>query len=250
MQSVGAVASLSQVDRMIACNAVAWYMPESILGLVVTLLFALATLSLISIAFCACTFSNLDGFLCNAMIQLHPPRVPDTLKHVGQTESFSNEYPSQVYAFNWCLNGDGMTPLRKSAFCITKPLDLKIVGLPVPITNPLKVRGTHTVKNYFWCWCWWKILFEYMFLGFIHKYFACRWKWLRQLQCLRLVQKISPLNNLTKSVRRSQRKFCWFCNQGNWSPGGGQGWRQGMGDWIWTGAGHGSKVRGIGGGDW
>jgi len=102
--------------------------------------------------FCACTFSNLDGFLCNAMIQLHPPRVPDTLKHVGQTESFSNEYPSQVYAFNWCLNGDGMTPLRKSAFCITKPLDLKIAGLPVPITNPLKVRGTHTVKNYFWCW--------------------------------------------------------------------------------------------------
>jgi len=59
MRSIGAIASLSRVDRMIACNAVAWYMPESVLGLAVTLLFALATLSLISIAFVPVPFQIL-----------------------------------------------------------------------------------------------------------------------------------------------------------------------------------------------
>jgi hypothetical protein len=59
---------------------------------------------------------------------------------VGTVEAFPNEYPGQVYAFNWCLNGDGVTPLRKSAFRITKPLDLKIAGLELPKTKPLKVR--------------------------------------------------------------------------------------------------------------
>jgi hypothetical protein len=66
--------------------------------------------------------------------------LPDSIKRVGKTEVFPNEYPGQVYAFNWCLNGDGVTPLRKSAFRITKPLDLKVAGLPVPQHFPLKVR--------------------------------------------------------------------------------------------------------------
>lgn len=50
-----------------------------------------------------------------------------------------NEYPGQIYAFNWSLNADGVTPLKKSAFRITKPLDLKVAGLEQPKTNPLKV---------------------------------------------------------------------------------------------------------------
>jgi hypothetical protein len=61
------------------------------------------------------------------------------MTRVGRTEVFPNEYPGQNYAFNWCLNGDGVTPLRKSAFRITKPLDLKVAGLPVPKTSPLRV---------------------------------------------------------------------------------------------------------------
>ena len=65
--------------------------------------------------------------------------IPDSIARVGRTEVFPNEYPGQNYAFNWCLNGDGVTPLRKSAFRITKPLDLKIAGLPVPKTSPLHV---------------------------------------------------------------------------------------------------------------
>jgi hypothetical protein len=69
-----------------------------------------------------------------------PAAVPDSIKRVGTVEAFPNEYPGQVYAFNWCLNGDGVTPLRKSAFRITKPLDLKIAGLELPKTKPLKVR--------------------------------------------------------------------------------------------------------------
>jgi hypothetical protein len=65
--------------------------------------------------------------------------LPDSIKRVGTAEAFPNEYPGQVYAFNWCLNGDGVTPLRKSAFRITKPLDLKIAGLEPPKAKPLKV---------------------------------------------------------------------------------------------------------------
>lgn len=45
------------------------------------------------------------------------------------------------YAFNWALNGDGVTPLRRSAFRINKPLDLKVAGLNTPKKSPLKVRG-------------------------------------------------------------------------------------------------------------
>jgi hypothetical protein len=66
--------------------------------------------------------------------------LPDSIKRVGQPEAFPNEYPGQIYAFNWCLNGDGVTPLRRSAFRITKPLDLKISGLTPPKKTPLQVR--------------------------------------------------------------------------------------------------------------
>lgn len=55
---------------------------------------------------------------------------------MGNAEVFPNEYPGQNYAFNWCLNGDGVTPLKKAAFRMTKPLDVKIAGLaPVKKTN-------------------------------------------------------------------------------------------------------------------
>jgi hypothetical protein len=66
--------------------------------------------------------------------------LPDSIRRVGKTEAFPNEYPGQNYAFNWCLNGDGVTPLKKSAFRITKPLDLKIAGLKLPAQQPLQVR--------------------------------------------------------------------------------------------------------------
>ena len=65
--------------------------------------------------------------------------IPDTLKRVGQTMVFPDESPGCIYAFNWCLNGDGVTPLRRSAFRITKSLDLKVAGLPVPKKMPLSV---------------------------------------------------------------------------------------------------------------
>lgn len=65
--------------------------------------------------------------------------LPDSVKRVGESAVFPNEYPGQIYAFNWALNRDGVTPLNKSAFRITKTLDLKIAGLDQPKTNPLKV---------------------------------------------------------------------------------------------------------------
>lgn len=67
--------------------------------------------------------------------------LPDSVKRVGASASFPNEYPGQVYAFNWALNRDGVTPLKKSAFRITKTLDLKIAGLEEPKKNPLKVKA-------------------------------------------------------------------------------------------------------------
>jgi len=45
-----------------------------------------------------------------------------------------------VYEFNWCLNGDGVTPLKRSAFRINKPLDVKVAGL-TPNSKPLKVKA-------------------------------------------------------------------------------------------------------------
>lgn len=65
--------------------------------------------------------------------------LPDSVKRVGQSDVFPNEYPGQIYAFNWSLNGDGVTPVKKSAFRITKPLDLDVAGLSQPKTRPLKV---------------------------------------------------------------------------------------------------------------
>lgn len=55
--------------------------------------------------------------------------LPESLTRIGTSEIFPNEYPGQNYAFNWSLNGDGITPLKKSAFRLTKALDLKIAGL-------------------------------------------------------------------------------------------------------------------------
>ena len=66
--------------------------------------------------------------------------LPDSIKRIGSAFSVPNEYPGQDYKFNWSLNGDGVTPLKKSAFRITKPLDLKVAGLAQPRTSPLKVR--------------------------------------------------------------------------------------------------------------
>jgi hypothetical protein len=68
------------------------------------------------------------------------PGLPDSITRVGGPLSFPNEYPGQNYIFNWCLNADGVTPLNKSAFRIIKPLDLKVAGLTLPKTSPLKVN--------------------------------------------------------------------------------------------------------------
>lgn len=69
--------------------------------------------------------------------------LPDSIKRVGQPSAWPNEYPGQNYNFNWCLNGDGVTPTKKSAFRITKPLDLKIAGLEQPKQFPLKASYVH-----------------------------------------------------------------------------------------------------------
>jgi len=68
--------------------------------------------------------------------------IPDSIKRVGKVSAFPNEYPGMSYEFNWALNGDGVTPLKKSAFRINKPLDAKVAGLAPAKTNPLKVTGT------------------------------------------------------------------------------------------------------------
>jgi len=74
------------------------------------------------------------------------PGLPDSVKRVGETTAFPNEFPGQNYMFNWCLNADGVTPLKKSAFRIAKPLDLKVAGLPLPKTSPLKVDATKAAR--------------------------------------------------------------------------------------------------------
>lgn len=68
-----------------------------------------------------------------------PPPLPDSITRVAAVSAFPNEYPGQNYVFNWCLNADGVTPLKKSAFRIAKPLDLKVAGLALPTTSPLRV---------------------------------------------------------------------------------------------------------------
>lgn len=69
------------------------------------------------------------------------PGLPESITRVGGPSAFPNEYPGQNYIFNWCLNADGVTPLKKSAFRITKPLDLKVAGLDLPKISPLKVNA-------------------------------------------------------------------------------------------------------------
>lgn len=66
--------------------------------------------------------------------------LPETIKRVGTPEAFPNEYPGQNYGFNWALNADGVTPINRSAWRITKPLDLKIAGLNQPKARPLQVK--------------------------------------------------------------------------------------------------------------
>lgn len=72
--------------------------------------------------------------------------LPDSVSRVGVSTVFPNEYPGHDYKFNWQLNADGVTPLKKSAFRITKPLDLKIAGLSQPKTMPLKVKSAAASK--------------------------------------------------------------------------------------------------------
>ncbi|KAL7578403.1 hypothetical protein ACA910_012800 [Epithemia clementina (nom. ined.)] len=74
------------------------------------------------------------------------PDFPDSLKRVGNSTAFPDESPGCIYEFNWCLNGDGVTPLRRSAFRITKPLDLKLAGLAVPKKMPLSVKAADASK--------------------------------------------------------------------------------------------------------
>jgi len=65
--------------------------------------------------------------------------LPESITRVGQSVAFPNEYPGQNYDFNWALNFDGVTPLKKSSFRILKPLDLRIAGLKPLANSPLKV---------------------------------------------------------------------------------------------------------------
>lgn len=83
---------------------------------------------------------NADPLAATLTLLLAASSLPDSIRRVGESDVFPNEYPGQIYAFNWCLNGDGVTPLRKSAFRITKPLDLKVAGLTPSSQAPLKVR--------------------------------------------------------------------------------------------------------------
>ncbi|KAL3826539.1 hypothetical protein ACHAXA_003603 [Cyclostephanos tholiformis] len=75
----------------------------------------------------------------SATVAQTTPGLPESITRVGDPLAFPNEYPGQNYVFNWCLNADGVTPLKKSAFRITKPLDLMVAGLTLPKTSSLKV---------------------------------------------------------------------------------------------------------------
>lgn len=79
-------------------------------------------------------------------LPLLPASLPSSVERVGESIVFPNEYPGQCYEFNWTLNADGVTPLKKSAFRITKPLDLKIAGLAPHPNSPLAVK-TKTSKK-------------------------------------------------------------------------------------------------------
>lgn len=82
-------------------------------------------------------------FNCNRALS----SLPSSVERVGESFAFPNEYPGQNYEFNWTLNADGVTPIKKSAFRITKPLELKIAGLEPLKTTPLKVKSKATQKT-------------------------------------------------------------------------------------------------------
>jgi hypothetical protein len=71
--------------------------------------------------------------------------LPESITRIGKTCIFPNEYPGQNYDFNWCLHGDGIANLKRAAFRITKPLDLKVAGL-VPLDKPIKVKPAPASK--------------------------------------------------------------------------------------------------------
>ena len=75
--------------------------------------------------------------------------IPDSIQRVGKVDAFPHEYPGMIYAFNWALNGDGVTPLRGSAFRINKTLDLKVAGLELPKVHPLQVSQRSRVRSLF-----------------------------------------------------------------------------------------------------
>lgn len=73
-------------------------------------------------------------------IERKASNLPESVKRVGAPVAVPNEYPGQNVDFNWALNYDGVTPLKKAAFRMIKPLDVKIAGLEPCKTTPLKVR--------------------------------------------------------------------------------------------------------------
>jgi len=73
--------------------------------------------------------------------------LPESIARIGNATAFPNEYPGQNYIFNWALNADGVTPLKKAAFRITKPLDLQVAGLSLPKASPLKVDAKAERSN-------------------------------------------------------------------------------------------------------
>jgi len=71
----------------------------------------------------------------------------DNVNRIGRASAFPNEQPGQNYDFNWALNFDGVTPLKNSAFRITKSLDMKVAGLTPWGKSPLKVNATSEKEN-------------------------------------------------------------------------------------------------------
>jgi hypothetical protein len=84
--------------------------------------------------------SVIDNPIKYTNVVFYVANVPDSIKRVGAVTAFPNEYPGMIHAFNWALNGDGVTPLRESAFRINKSLDLKVAGLELPKIQPLEVK--------------------------------------------------------------------------------------------------------------
>ncbi len=90
---------------------------------------------------------NYEIIITKIIITTKTASLPSSIERVGEATAFPNEYPGQNYEFNWTLNADGVTPLKKSAFRITKPLELKIAGLEPLSKSPLKVKSTSSKKT-------------------------------------------------------------------------------------------------------